>query len=142
MYHFVLVHRHIDGPQGVIDFFDFGGVLGHCHFPLLNIVELLTELQLLGRGTCSENLLQIFLGLLQCFHISNVAQHLIVHTGREAVQHSTRCLFPNWEILVCRIWHYFVRAFHITLVSVPRQVLMHLVGPRCIVVSVKLFSGK
>ena len=85
MHHFVLVHRHIDGPQGVIDFFDFGGVLGHCHFPLLNIVELLTELQLLGRGTCSENLFQIFLGFLWRLRISNVAQHLVVHIGRKEV---------------------------------------------------------
>ena len=63
----------------------FGGGVGDHHILLSDIVELLLKLQLPGRGTCSENLFQIFPGLLWCFRISDVAQHLIVHTGCDAI---------------------------------------------------------
>ena len=56
MYWPVLVHRHVDGPHGITNFLDFGGVVGHRHIPLSNIVELLAKLQLSGRGIRSENL--------------------------------------------------------------------------------------
>ena len=95
LYHFVLVHRHIDGPQCVTDFFDFDGVVGHRHIPLSDIIELLTELQLLGRGTCGENLLQNFPSLLRRLRILNEAQHLIVYTGCKTVQDSTYFLLPH-----------------------------------------------
>ena len=66
-----------------------------------DIVELLSELQLSSRGTRGENLSNIFPGFLRCLHISDVAEHLVMHTGREAVQHSTRSFFPYREVLVC-----------------------------------------
>ena len=72
MYHFILIHPHIDGSQGVTDFLDFGVVVGHSHIPMSDIAELLTELQLPGRGSCGENLLQIFLGFLRRLCVSNV----------------------------------------------------------------------
>ena len=87
-------------------------------------------------------LAQIFQGLLRHLRIPDVAKHLVMHTRREAVQHSAHCLFPHREVLVCRLRRYFTCSFYITPIIVPQQVLVHLVRPRCIIVPVKLFGGK
>ena len=56
LHHLILIHHHIDEPQGLTDFLDFSGVVGHRDIPLSDIVELMAELQLPGRGTRDKNL--------------------------------------------------------------------------------------
>ena len=80
MHHFIIVHDHIDGPQGVTDFLHFRGVVSHRHIPLSNIVELLTKLQLTSRDTRGENLFQIFPGLLRRLRVSDMSEQLIGDT--------------------------------------------------------------
>ena len=85
MDHLVFVHHHVDGPQCVAVLLYFGGIVGNRHIPLSDVVQLLSELQLLGRGACRENLLQIFPGFFRRFCILDVADHLVVDTGCEAL---------------------------------------------------------
>ena len=102
----------------------------------------LSELQLPARGTCFKNLFQIFLDLLWCLCVSNVHQHLIMHIGCKTVQDYSCCLFPNWKILVCWIWHYFVHSFNITPVSVSEKIFAHPIKLGCIGAPVELFHWK
>ena len=81
MYWPVLVHRHVDGPHGITNFLDFGGVVGHRHIPLSNIVELLPELQLYGRRACREDL-QVHPSFFGHLRVPDVVKKLITDSFR------------------------------------------------------------
>ena len=49
--HLILFYFHIDGPEGIADLFNVGGIINHRHIPLTDIVEVLYELQLVNCGT-------------------------------------------------------------------------------------------
>ena len=49
MHHFFLLDSHVDGGKGITDLLNLGCVIGHRQIFLPDIVELLLDLQLLGR---------------------------------------------------------------------------------------------
>ena len=102
----------------------------------------MSELELSGCGACSENLFQISPSILQHFRIPNIAQEFFTQTRREAVKNSTRQLIPGREVSVCRIGCCVICSIDIAPVSVPEQVLVHLVRPRRVVVSIELLCQK
>ena len=94
---------------------------------LSHIAQLLSELELPGCGACGENLFQISPSILQRSRIPNVTQELFPHTGREAVENSARRLFPGRKVSVCRIGCCVICSIDIAPISMPEQVLVHLV---------------
>ena len=138
LHHFIFVHHHIDEPKCITNILDFRGVVEHRHVSLVNVVELLFELQLLGHRAC---FFQISPSFFRCLRIPNVVEHLIMHTRCQAIRDSTCCLFSSRIILVWQLWHY-IFSMDVTLVVVLKQVLVHLVFPRCVVHSVQLLYRK
>ena len=134
----IFLNGHVNRGKWVVDVFDSSHVVGHRHVPLSDIAQLLSELQLLGCGACGENLLQVSPSFLQRLGVPDMAQQHISDTGGKTIHNSTYRLFPSWEVLVCRIRCRIVGSVDITPVTMPEQVLVHLVRPRCIVGSVKL----
>ena len=102
----------------------------------------LSELELPGCGACSENIFPIFPSMLLRTRTPNVTQELFAHTGREAIENSARRLFLGREVSVCRFRCCVICSIDIGPVSMPEQVLVHLVRPRCIVASIELLSWK
>ena len=47
-------------------------------------------------------------------HLDDKVEHLVVHTRCKTMQHSTRSLFPCREVLVCRLYHYFIHSLNVT----------------------------
>ena len=59
--------------------------------------------------------------------IPNVAQELFAHTGCEAIENFSCRLFPGREVSVCRFGCCIICSIDIAPVSMPEQVLVHLV---------------
>ena len=78
----------------------------------------------------------LYLSALVVLRISYVPEHLVVNTQDKAVQDSTCCLLLGQEISMCWLRRYFVRPFYITPIPMPKQVLVHIVFPRCVVIPI------
>ena len=123
LHHSIIHDGHIDGGEGVADLLHSGGIINHRLF-LPDIVELLSELQLLGHCATSKNLFEI------CPRIC------------ETVHYSVCRLFPGQKVPMCRIHGCLICSFDLTPVSVPKQIQVHLVRPRCIVAPIELLRWK
>ena len=107
--------------------FCFGGGINYRQVALSQISQLMSKLELLGSGAFGEFFFQISPNILRRSCIPNVAQELFTHTGGEAVENSTRRLFPGQEVFVYRFGCCIICSIDITLVSMPEQILVHLV---------------
>ena len=95
MYHFVLLDIYVEGGEAIVDLIDLGGVVNHRHLSLLDIAQLLSEQKLYLYCDHGKNLFQISPSIFRRPSIPNIAQKLIAHTGRKAVQDSTCRSFPQ-----------------------------------------------
>ena len=138
----LFVHNNANEPKCITDLLDLCGVVSDQHTSLLEVVELLRELQLIGCGAGGEDSFQVPLNILRRFCIIYVAEHLFTHAGREAVQDLACYLLLGWKVFVPWLTCYIIFSFCITLVSVDEKILVHLVCPRCIVALVELLYWK
>ena len=133
LHHLVLLHIYIDRGEEVTDLLDVGGVVRHRHLSLSNFAQHLSELKLCGCGVRGENLFQIS---------QNVPKKLIAHVGCKAVENFAFLLILGREISVCRLRRCIISSFDITPVTVPEQVLVHLLRARCVVARIELFCRR
>ena len=107
----------IERLEGVTQLLDLQAIASDWHFPLLNVVQLLTKLKFSCGRIGRYYLFEVSPRLIWRFGLSNVVEHVIMDAWCKAVQHQTP-------------------------IALVDKVLVHLVLLRCVVVSVEFFQRK
>ena len=139
LHHIILLDGHIDGGEGVVDLLDLGGVVGHRHVLLSDIAQLLLSCTFLAIVLAAKTLFRFVQASLSVLASRMYLSSSISNTKREAVHYSACCMLLGLKVHVCHILCYIIHFFDIAEVRVSMQVLVHLVGPRRIVVRIELF---
>ena len=79
MHHFVTININIDQAEGVAQLLDLQGVVCNRHIPLFNVIQLLMELKFTCGCVGREDLIEIPPSFLQCFGVSDIAEHVIMN---------------------------------------------------------------
>ena len=96
------------------------------HVPLMDVVQLLVELKLSCNCVGRENLSNILPGFLRCLGFSNVAEHVVMNTCRQAIHYSTHRLLPCWVVGVLWVGLIFLSSFDVAPITLADKVFVHL----------------
>ena len=85
-----------------------------------------------------KKLFQVRPSFLWCLGVPDMAEQLVTDTRHEAVHYPACHLFRSQKVPMRCIRHYVISSIDITPVTMPEQILVHLVRPRCVVASIEL----
>ena len=135
--HFIILHLYAYRAKEVAKLLDLHGVACDGDVPLLDVARLLAELKLSCCCVSRENRSQIFPCFLRRLHeCSQACGHGHTSPSNTSLDLRLPCYIfgSHWAGLI------FLRSFNVAPITLSDKVLVHLVLPRCKVVSIQLLA--